>query len=494
MKVEANGEFRSSDKFLSELRESLAKRLLKAQDGLINDELKLHRASVEKLARDIVDFAEDIGVGVGLWTTYERVNRRLFGTPLPLIVSPDNASEGEPGLYLRLRHLLYVLYPRFVPDVIVPPENSDLACLAHGIADFLSKYAGRFPADSRAKALLDGPNQRGWEVKRKLVWLGTRSYLFQHFYEEYVVAMNDGKSLDLIGITDDFVCQEHTAWSGLSAVDLLADVLDVAEDRREEVRSWERRHAAPYRVVSASSDALTLLNLVNDASYKVRIDADPAPFVKGIVVIGALAPWNGEWYWSGKQQLFEEGAVDSGKLKQLYLEKSPKIVYRYCPDRLEKARSAIRRHHQEFLELHGSDFVIYSDGFKMAADWQAQARRKFECLTVEEQQRFLRKHGLASYKPPINVPRDLLERRDGICVFSNPDFGQEVMQGFQSVRTGLEKKGKNLTADEQDYLRGWFESPSISPEFIKRFVGEYGAQSILAAYCLSKNPEAYVLD
>ena len=30
------------------------------------------------------------------------------------------------------------------------------------------------------------PHRRGWEVKRKLVWLGTRSFLFRFAFNDYV--------------------------------------------------------------------------------------------------------------------------------------------------------------------------------------------------------------------------------------------------------------------------------------------------------------------
>jgi len=72
--------------------------------------------------------------------------------------------------------------------------------------------------------------------------------------------------------------------------------------------------------------------------------------------------------------------------------------------------------------------------------------------------------------------------QNGIAVYFNPDEGQEMMEDFNDVISGLEKKGMNLTQDEADSLRGFIFSDAISPGFVRRVVQEYGYESFAAAF------------
>ena len=85
------------------------------------------------------------------------------------------------------------------------------------------------------KTFLTTPNTYGWEVKRKLVWMGQHSYLFRLPCAHYV--RDHGGTAD-IPTLDDFLCQETTHWSGLGVIDILAATLDITDSQRRDLRSW----------------------------------------------------------------------------------------------------------------------------------------------------------------------------------------------------------------------------------------------------------------
>ena len=139
-------------------------------------------------------------------------------------------------------------------------------------------------------------------MKRKLVWLGTHSFMFRTMFARYMD--EQARASADIGHMDDFICQECTRWSGLGAVDILAGTLDIPDDDRRDLRGWYERHTAFYKMVSVSSRTLEALNVINDQPYRIRIDMPRNPFKRGQVVFGSLVPWRGEWYWSGEQRLW----------------------------------------------------------------------------------------------------------------------------------------------------------------------------------------------
>jgi hypothetical protein len=271
-------------------------------------------------------------------------------------------------------------------------------------------------------------------------------------------------------------------------------VLDLPPERRAELLSWSERHNAVFKVLSGTEGRIEVRNVINDRTYWVRMNLERNPFPRGSFVQGSLVPWDGEWYWSGKQQSFARlDAATIARLKRDYRMR-PAIYYRYSPEDLEKARELVHRQYEEFVTRHGKDWVVYPNGLAMAADWQKAAKEKIASLSPRDRERVMKKHGLKSPSPVMNLPRELLESKGGIGVYFNPEEGMEIIQDFDDLLSGLRKRGTDLTPGEAGAIRGWIVSESISPGFVRRLAEEFGDESIRAAFLLGKHEEGYVLE
>lgn len=477
---------------LSAIRSVVERTLIRVQKGFAQDSFKLPRPSLNTVASCLTGFAEDLHCGVGLWECLERYHADFFGTPLPFM----HVGEGElpPGAMAtdRVHYFLWVLYGQLNPERIMPPDHPDLLSLADAAANVLRVRFVKVPRESDRKAFLETPNELGWEVKRKLIRLGTESYLLRIPFERYMEEEREpGSEIDVI---DDFLCQRCTEWAGLGALELLAGTLNLPEDRRTELLSWSERHNAVFKVLSGTKELLVLLNLINDREYRVRMDLDRNPFPLGSFVHGSLVPWADEWYWSGSQRVFK--GLDKSTIEQLKRDYrlKPDLFYRYSPEELIRAQALVRRQHEEFVTRYGTDWVAYPDGLTMAADWQRAAREKIEAMPSAERQRFMKKHGLKAASPEMQLPRELLDQESGIAVYFNPEEGQEIIEDFDRLRSALEKRGTGLTSDEAEAIRGWILSESISPGFVRRLAGEFGSESIEAAFALDGQRQDYALD
>jgi len=478
------------DPHLPKIVRRLRRVLTETQRDFAHDTLRLDSKALGDLSGILVDFAEDLHTGSRIWAAYERYNVEFFGTALPLA-----SGEGGSGLNSdRFCQFLWILYPALIDNLTISPTHQDLHRIADAASALLSDAFAEAPKDSGVKAFLQGPNTHGWDVKRKLVWLGTHSFMFRTMYAHYMEEQPPGGSD--IPHTDDFICQECTRWSGLGVIDILAGALDISDDDRRDLRGWYERHAAFYRIVSAGNDVLKAVNLVNDRPYRIRINMKRHPFKAGQVVFGSLVPWRGEWYWSGEQRLVGDAAkVDADDLKKMMKRQSSAIVCRYAKDYEALVRERMSAMYKEMLAFHdGNDLVVYPDGLSMAADWQKEVRWQWEQRPQHEVDEVVRKHGLKEGRPDIKVPQDLLEEKDGLGVFLNPDEGKEIMTHFKTLVAGLRKKGEDLTGDEADSIRGLFESPSISPKFVRRVLEEYGDESVKEAFVLRGDLPGYWLD
>lgn len=452
----------------------------------------LSDSQIWDLAGMLLDFAADLSNEIGLWDTYEQYNRRWFGTPLPLTL--ENESSLPKGLHLeRIRHWLWVMIPEMTRDSFLAPDDKFLEQLSQAVYAFLNEPFHSRPKKNGIKAFLQTPNNYAWDIKRKLVWLGSKSYLFRLFYRQYLDEENEGK-FD-IGYTDDFICQQCTAWSGLGVIDILAGVLDLPEEERKDLRGWYERHAAIYLILAANQEVLTARNIINDESYTIRMNDNRIPFKPGFLVIGSLTSWRGEWYWSGQQQPISKPTPELiAKLKDSMIRKSPNLIYRYCPEREQQARKLMAQFHAESLKFHGTDLKIYPDGLAMAADWQREMRQKWESQSPQQIQEVMDRHQLKNPQPDLTLPPDLLEAKNGLGVFLNPEEGKEIMEQFDELTEGCHRQGVDLTQWQEEVIRGFIRSESISPSFVLRVIKEYGDNSLKSVFRLQDTRTSYWLD
>lgn len=477
------------DSRLPQLAKQLKRQLQQAQRSLKYDTLRLEKDELEELAGIIMDFAVDIHNDIGIWDAYEQYNTEFFGISLPL------TAEGQPvGLDIRrIQHLLWLIYSQIIPDLIISPQNAGIEHIANIVYDFLNGKVPNLPKDSCIKEFLSSPNDYGWDVKRKLVWLGTQSYMFRLPFINYLDECNDGE-WDMKH-TDDFICQECTHWSGLGAIDILAKTLDITESERQELCSWYERLAAPYLLESVSKETVTALNTINNEKYAIRMSTDKQPFRKGQLIFGSLTPWRKEWYWSGEQKVFDNPTKEMiEELKTSMKQKSSSIVCRYDKHYEELVRGRAADYHEFLMNHYGDDLTVFPDGLTMAARWEREFRADWELRSPEQIQQAVEKHGLKNAKPNMPLPEYLLDSDNGIAVFINPDEGKEIILEYNTIVSGMQKKGVNLTEWEVTTIREFIAADACSPAFVKRVIQDYGSDSVKSAFLLDKCRDDIWLD
>jgi len=475
------------DQRLAGLALALREVVAETQKSFIYPACQLDNDALDELAVVLVEFAEDIHAGIGLWQALENYQSEFFGTPLPLFLEVGEPLAGrfDPR---RVRHFLYILWRQLKPDLILAPDHLNLRELTEAVSEFLVAAFRQQPKDSGVARFLQTPNRRGWDIKRKLVWAGQHSYLFRHQCARYLEEQRTGTTD--VNTIDDFICQHCTDWCGLGVIDLLAAALDLPEPDRATLRTWYERHNAPYHVIKivkrgAVAETMQVINVVNDQPYCIRLEMQKCPFIAGQIVIGSLVPWRGEWYWSGAQRMWHKAdAAVLAALKKEYVEKLSVISYRYCADLAQKARDSVREHHRRFVAHHNADLAVYSDGLSLAAATQKRMRALFDERPQEIVADAMKRHGLRNPWPRFHFPDSFLRHRDGIGAFFNPDEGEEYMLGFNRVCSAFRKQDASLTDDEGESVRALIENQNISPAFVQRLVREHGCAAIGRAYLI----------
>ena len=122
------------------------------QRGFAYDSLRLPPKVVGELAGILVDFAEDLHNGTGIWAAYERYNVDFFEVALPLTLKQNGTDLGTGFHPDRFLHFLWVLYPAFIDGLTLSPTHQDLRRVADAVSAFLSEAFSAVPKDSGVKA------------------------------------------------------------------------------------------------------------------------------------------------------------------------------------------------------------------------------------------------------------------------------------------------------------------------------------------------------
>ncbi len=417
----------------------------------------------------------------------------MFGTPLPFVLDPATASAPDQISADRLQHFLWVLYPHFIPGVVLRPDHSDLIFLSHVVAEVLRDEFAGLPNDSSVKRFLHTPDQEGWHVKRKLVWLGTKSYLFRLFCREYVERQNPKESQ--ISVIDDFLCQQTTEWAGQGALEVLAGILDLPPNRRVDLLSWSRKTQCRVQ-----GDLLRRREDRGLECYQRREVSRALEFQTSSVRSRRILPRQpGPLGW--RVVPGPENSADVARRAPKRSSSSSSIIVSGQRSfiailRMHWRRCAklTRKQYDEFVASHGKDWQLYPSALDLAADFQKSAAAKFAALPEHDRERLVRTHGPQVSRGIVNLSPELTESSNAIGVYFNPNEGMEIVPNFDDILSGLKKNGIGLTAGEENAISGWMRSHTLSPGFGRRLVEEFGIGSIAAAFLLENQNEDYLLE
>ena len=450
----------------------------------------LEAAEIDELAVALTELAEDLHCDTGLWRSLEAYHLEFFGVFLPFLGKIDEPMP-ETFDVRRFQFFLFSVWRHFHPEQVISPKHEGLRVLAQLAGRYFTEAFSAHPRQSSVVAFLSGANRRGWEVKRKLVWLGTRSFLFRFAFKDYIRRRTPEANTE-IAVTDDFLCQECTEWSGLGVLDILSSALDLPDADRAVLRGWHERHEAFFRIDSwqirdSQVETLDAINLINGESYRVRmeVERDDCLFQVDQLLYASLVPWRGEWYWSGAQYRLSRSEKELSEMKRDFLATNSAVTYRYCPDRAQRARDFAAEHFADFVRFHGSDLAVFPDGLSAAAAEQKRMRIFSESKAGKNLAEILRKYGKADSSPSMRLPKGFIKSGKGVAVFYNEGEGTEMIEGYDILLSALGNRGDLLSRKELEILQAFIEEDTISPAFVRRVIREEGSAGIERLYFLS---------
>jgi hypothetical protein len=340
------------------------------------------------------------------------------------------------------------------------------------VADPLYKHN-----DSNNRSLLSDLIECSGELKRLLVEYGQGPRFARQLRAELLEAAGSRRELDesaAIGVIDRFVLQ-HRLSDGRTVVErYVASRRDLSVAEREMLLGWRDVVEGIFEIQGTDGEALLLLNLIDDLSYRTYSNMGRAAFrgmPKGGFVVGRIvpiAPVTGTWLVSGVLSFF--GKSEGPRIAQAALELTathPALVFRN-PQKIEQGWERMRQDRAAFIAFFGSDQLILSPidvQDQLNAYYAHQQEAALAKLSKRDRQK--RSSGLPS--PLFRLPEDLAEAESiGIIYDEVEGLSFNVDYGLlEALFTDPALAGNPRHAS---LLRTYLRDESISPLPFRRLV------------------------
>lgn len=272
---------------------------------------------------------------------------------------------------------------------------------------------------------------------------------------------------------DHFLLQRRLP-DGRTLVDhFVAAHPDLPPDERAMLLGWQDVVEGIFAVVRRERDALEVVNLIDDLTYRVRSNMGAralAPMKPGTFLITRLVPVEDEWLLSGYSHLLPASEQrEAFAAAQKVALQQPKLAFRN-PRKLEQAWELQRRQRRDFITFFGSDTVVLpgqqlNERLQAYYHFQMHEVRNAEGQSVAEQAR--EKYGVVPEPPSADLDRDLTERETVGVIFDEveglnffPDFGI-VDETFATPELVKDRH-------HREAVLGYLESPGIHPFPLRR--------------------------
>lgn len=410
---------------------------------------------------------EDVYNDIGVWNVVENHYLRHFGVKTPFAAfteAEDKAYTYSPSV---IAHILWVLYGEYaIEDYTISPYINNIKELALDIAALFEQT--KLPKDDILKQFYKVKPQYVYEIKQRLVALGRDSFLFTFFW--HLNKPQTKNTNHLIFYTDEMICEKETAWAALRPVDVLADLMDMPDAEKEDLRAWNERHFSIYKVteIDEENEMLYVTNVINQSPYIVKLEQSQVPFELNQYILGYLVPFGKYWYWSGTQSPIPQKELKKN-LDRMKME--PHLIARFDKANLANQIAIIQRHNAIYREAIGTNFKLY--------DSPKAFKEEMRKMVYDINKKLKAENNIKG----SSLPQITFDRLKGkIGFFLNDTEGFEVGVDIADVFTGFQKQGIDLTKDELYALRGFMEDEGTSILFAQYFIDLYGDASLKKAY------------
>jgi len=258
---------------------------------------------------------------------------------------------------------------------------------------------------------------------------------------------------ELANFLDSFVLQ-HRLSDGRTVLERFVRARgDLPRADRDLLLGWRDVLEGLFEVERLEGEVLVTVNLIDDLTYRMRTNMDPASFERfppGSFLAARVVPIRDEWLLSGAVAKFSADEAD--RLYEIAANTAmehPELVFRN-PERLEQAWQQQRDDRRHFIEFFGSDLVVFS-----GAEW------------VDRMNEYWR-HSLANAASQLRMDAASLPSAQTMGVIYDEVEGMSFFAEFGMLQQVFEDPALITQPRYRDVVRHYLKDESVSPLPLRR--------------------------
>jgi hypothetical protein len=317
---------------------------------------------------------------------------------------------------------------------------------------------------------------RSGDLKRALLDFARRRRFTRSFRQALEQRFSAGAAVDesaFANFLDYFVLQHRLPDRRTVVEHFVAEHPELPEEERAMLLGWQDVVEGIFEVRRRAGEALVVVNLVDELTYRVRSNLGRPVFARmrpRSFLIARLIPVGDEWLLSGVSSVLP--ARDRAEAYRWAAElaaRHPALVFRN-PEKLARAWELQREERRHFVAFFGSDLVVLP-GRELAERMQAYTHfRMYEARDAEGKSaadRAKQLYGRVPKVPDFGLPDELCEAEtvgliydevEGLNFYAN--FGT-VAEAFANPERAAERRYRQAVLE-------YLQEPSISPLPLRR--------------------------
>ncbi|MFN0174069.1 MAG: DUF3843 family protein [Saprospiraceae bacterium] len=447
----------------------------------------LNREQLVELAVVLSSWFEDYANEIGIWSTFVRKNKDLFGYQLPFF-SLENYNEED----LNPEDIVYLLwhYCCKTASKFIDPLSPGLMELAETLADLFDEALNEAPGTDFYDDFLHIPEDiYFFELKGKLHWMAFQNYLlgpeFGHLMKEAAQELFEKRQemLDNYGdpgkllytMQDDYHYKKSSSFLAYTTPEWLAEVADCPETLRADIRRLFQRIIGEFVYEGNEGKYYQFRHFYTKRLFKVH---QQSVELKGIMtdelVFTTIVNWRGDWWVTGTLAGFGNSKDAARKAPQNF-EPGSISYYAYEPSQQQTLREMSADMEQAHLEFFGDRMVF----FKNNRDLKAALEKQTEYYNQTKSKAKDRKKDDASGKPKFDTQPDIdlsdIDLGKGFAIFFEPGEGLSISASIPIMAQRLAQK--NISQDHAAEL--FFDLfKECSPTAIRYLLDKYSMRNL----------------
>lgn len=317
------------------------------KDALAHTRLDENEEYVRKeFALKLTMYLEDVVSEAGVWDTFVRLHRRMYGRPLPFFDVPDGYSSSDITKESVALLVWLTMMNVYEGQRIFNPDNPGLQEIAELALPILHRYSKKAPVNESLLDMLYGDDTLDdfMEIKKVLMWLSEQCYLsewvgvyvYKSELEERLEEVLPDISPNMLEYTVSSICalSQKTTILALLPQQWYAEMLrgyneDELGKVASEIEHIEYQKFGIFHVDGYDDVHVRLMNkerqLVSLRRDSVEKNLSSKELEGRKTFVGSMALWKGEWQlvgmsaWSDDENMYSEALENEDNVKNVYM-------------------------------------------------------------------------------------------------------------------------------------------------------------------------------